>query len=160
MQSELLVQILHWSKWTKAWVKNTIQQKIFNGSNFHRWSLNHKKLNPWNKLDFMGHNRSVCVHEKSTKIKWSSDWTRPLNMLADVHAYLDVGTVQPWLSEHLWPAPQSKCLDEPKSLDNRVYVRCTVNHAHSHELQSISQTYWITRCFIPITCFTRPWTLF
>ena len=44
-------------------------------------------------------------------------------------------TVQPRLSEPLWPAPQSKCSDKQKSLDNRVYIRCMVNHAHSLKLQ-------------------------
>ena len=118
MRSELLVQILHWSKWTKGWVQKPYSRKLSMDPIFMDDCLT-TKIKP--------------VKIKSMKIKLSSDWTRPLNMLTDTHAYLDVGTVQPWLSEPLWPAPQSKCSDEPKSLDNQVYVWCTVNHAHSHK---------------------------
>ena len=43
-------------------------------------------------------------------------------------------TVQPRLSKPLWPALKSGCSNEQKL---RVYICCTINHAHSHKLQCI-----------------------
>ena len=47
-------------------------------------------------------------------------------------------TVQPRLSEPIWPAPKSKGSDKHKCLDN--YTRSTVNSAYSHKLPHISCT--------------------